>query len=137
MSLPSLGVVGARPLLESPVELGGLFLLPPVKGLLNGLSGTVVVGVVNFLTAGICADNGTPVTIVTLRWRTCIVDDFKALGRWSVVDVWPPLPLGKFMITADLCCDGPGDAEIDSTVLTPNDDDDDDVATRVELLGRV
>ena len=140
MSLPSLGVTGARPLLESPVELGGLFLLPPVKGLLNGLSGTVVVGVVNFLTAGICADNGTPVTIVTLRWRTCIADDFKALGRWSAVDVWPLL-LGKLMrfpmLAADLCCDDPGDAGINSPVLTPNDDDDDDVATRVVLLGRV
>jgi hypothetical protein len=63
MSLPSLGVIGARPLLESPVELAGLFLLSPVKGLLNGLSGTPVIG---FL-AGICADNGTPVTIVKLR----------------------------------------------------------------------
>jgi len=82
-SLPSLGVIGARPLLESPVELAGLFLLPPGKGLLKGLSGTPEVG---FLIVGICADNGTPVTIVTLRWRTC-TEDFIVLGRWSVVDV--------------------------------------------------
>ena len=67
MSLPSLGVIGARPLLEPPVELAGLFLLPPLEGLLNGLSGTAVVEDPNFLPAGICADNGTPVTIVTLR----------------------------------------------------------------------
>ena len=83
MSLPSRGVIGARPLLESPVELAGLFLLPPLNGLLNGLSGTAEIG---FLLKGICADSGTPVTIVKLRWRTC-TEDFKALGRWSEADV--------------------------------------------------
>lgn len=141
MSLPSLGVIGARPLLESPVELAGLFLLPPGKGPLNGLSGTAVVGVVIFLIGGICADNGTPVIIVKLRCRTCAEEDF--IVRWSIVDVWLLL-LGKLrrfpMLAVDLCCDDPGGgAEIDSPILAPKviEDEGDDVAIRVELLCRV
>ena len=43
------------------------------------------------------------------------------------------------MVAADLCCDDPGGAEIDSLIPYPNvlEDDEDDVAIRVELLGRV
>ena len=44
------------------------------------------------------------------------------------------------MLAADLCCDDPDGAEIDSPILAPKvleDDDDDEVPTRVALLGRV
>ena len=47
--------------------------------------------------------------------------------------------MGFPMLAADLCCDDPGGAEIDSPIAYPKvlEDEDDDVATRVELLGRV